>query len=58
MPAERSKSQVRVHRQKNDSIRANAKRIDRVMTGYWEWFRIDRGRTASGKAADALSCNC
>jgi antitoxin component YwqK of YwqJK toxin-antitoxin module len=38
----------RVDRHKDGSIRAKGHTIDRVLTGYWEWFRKDDTKMRSG----------
>ena len=37
-----------VEKHKDGSVRARGQKVDGVLQGYWEWFRLDGTRLRSG----------
>lgn len=48
MPAKPSAPKEHLEYHRDGSLRARGQMIDGVLTGYWEWFRLDGTRMRSG----------
>lgn len=48
MPAKQPVPQEHLEYHRDGSLRARGQMIDGVLTGYWEWFRLDGTRMRSG----------
>lgn len=48
MPAKQSAPKEHLEYHRDGSLRARGQMIDGVLTGYWEWFRLDGTRMRSG----------
>lgn len=48
MPAKQSVPKEHLEYHRDGSLRARGQMIDGVLTGYWEWFRLDGTRMRSG----------
>jgi antitoxin component YwqK of YwqJK toxin-antitoxin module len=48
MATKRNREKEHIQYHKDGSVRAKGQTIDGVLTGYWEWFRLDGTRMRSG----------